>query len=186
MLHGGDIPTHIISSPYPGSSVVPNHCRATYDRRTLVGESKDSILEQIKEVIKEAKKIINKPEDADYPIWAAADRKNALSGGSGYLIKLKVPREKVILFDADKWNKILNLKYLPDNEKDLKDHKKMLNMYGIDSDSDIMLSPHYPKLKEKIKNSWQKLFEDDISNIEKIKAALWELRLEWVQDISEF
>lgn len=136
--------------------------------------------------VKEAKKIINKPEDAEYPIWAAPDRKNALSGGSGYLIKLKVPREKVILFDADKWNKILNLKYLPDNEKDLKDHKKMLDMYGIDSDSDIILSPHYPKLKEKIKNSWQKLFEDDISNIENIKAALWELRLEWVQDISEF
>ncbi len=48
--------TDIISSPYPGSSIVPNHCRATFDRRTLVGESRDSILEQIQEIIEEAKK----------------------------------------------------------------------------------------------------------------------------------
>lgn len=49
--------TDIISSPYPGSSVVPNNCRATFDRRTLIGENKDSILEQIDKVIKEAKKL---------------------------------------------------------------------------------------------------------------------------------
>jgi len=35
--------------------VVPNHCRATFVRRTLVGETRDSILEQIKEVIMKAK-----------------------------------------------------------------------------------------------------------------------------------
>ena len=30
--------TDIISSPYPGSSVIPNSCRVTYDRRLLTGE----------------------------------------------------------------------------------------------------------------------------------------------------
>ena len=29
--------TDIISSPYPGASVIPEHCRATFDRRLLVG-----------------------------------------------------------------------------------------------------------------------------------------------------
>ncbi len=43
--------TDIISSPYPGKSVVPNLCRVTYDRRTLAGETKESVISQIEEVI---------------------------------------------------------------------------------------------------------------------------------------
>lgn len=36
--------TDIISEPYPGYSVIPSRCRATYDRRTLPGESMESVL----------------------------------------------------------------------------------------------------------------------------------------------
>ncbi len=36
--------TDIKSSPYPGASVVPSYCAATYDRRLLVGETKESVL----------------------------------------------------------------------------------------------------------------------------------------------
>ena len=36
--------TDIKSTPYPGASVVPSYCRATYDRRLLVGETKESVL----------------------------------------------------------------------------------------------------------------------------------------------
>jgi putative selenium metabolism hydrolase len=39
--------TDIISDPYPGHSVIANRCRATYDRRLLVGETMDSVLERI-------------------------------------------------------------------------------------------------------------------------------------------
>ena len=50
--------TDIISSPYPGASVVPGLCRVTYDRRTLVGETEQSVLAPVKAVIEEVKKII--------------------------------------------------------------------------------------------------------------------------------
>lgn len=43
--------TDIKSNPYPGASVVPEYCRATYDRRLLVGETKESVLEPIKKVL---------------------------------------------------------------------------------------------------------------------------------------
>jgi putative selenium metabolism hydrolase len=43
--------TDIKSSPYPGASVVPDYCRATYDRRLLVGETKASVLEPLLAVI---------------------------------------------------------------------------------------------------------------------------------------
>jgi len=47
--------TDIMSSPYPGASVVPDYCRATYDRRLLVGETKESVLKPLRELIRELK-----------------------------------------------------------------------------------------------------------------------------------
>lgn len=43
--------TDIISSPYPGASVVPSLCTATFDRRLLVGETKESVLAPIIKLI---------------------------------------------------------------------------------------------------------------------------------------
>ena len=45
--------TDIKSSPYPGASVVPEYCRATYDRRLLVGETKESVLAPIQALLDE-------------------------------------------------------------------------------------------------------------------------------------
>lgn len=45
--------TDIKSSPYPGASVVPEHCRVTYDRRLLVGETKESVLKPINDLLNE-------------------------------------------------------------------------------------------------------------------------------------
>lgn len=46
--------TDIISRPYPGASVVPSLCRATFDRRTLVGEDESVILAQVEGAIQRA------------------------------------------------------------------------------------------------------------------------------------
>jgi putative selenium metabolism hydrolase len=43
--------TDIISRPYPGISVVPDLCRATFDRRLLVGETPESVLSGLEAVI---------------------------------------------------------------------------------------------------------------------------------------
>ena len=43
--------TDIKSAPYPGASVVPSHCRATYDRRLLTGETKESVMAPLQALI---------------------------------------------------------------------------------------------------------------------------------------
>jgi putative selenium metabolism hydrolase len=53
--------TDIISTPYPGASVVPHRCRVTFDRRTLVGETDESVLAPIRRAIAEMQK-----EDAEF------------------------------------------------------------------------------------------------------------------------
>ena len=39
--------TDIISKPYPGNSMIPDYCRATYDRRLVRGENEADILAEI-------------------------------------------------------------------------------------------------------------------------------------------
>lgn len=46
--HGSMVLTDIRSDPYPGHSVIPNRCRATYDRRLMLGETIDSVIEEVK------------------------------------------------------------------------------------------------------------------------------------------
>ncbi|WP_303690547.1 YgeY family selenium metabolism-linked hydrolase [Megamonas hypermegale] len=48
--------TDIKSSPYPGASVVPDYCRATYDRRLLVGETRAGVLKPIEKLLNEMMK----------------------------------------------------------------------------------------------------------------------------------
>jgi putative selenium metabolism hydrolase len=53
---GVNVMTDIISTPYPGASVVPSNCRATYDRRLLVGEDPQNVLEPLRKVVDELSK----------------------------------------------------------------------------------------------------------------------------------
>jgi acetylornithine deacetylase/succinyl-diaminopimelate desuccinylase-like protein len=46
--------TDIVSAPYPANSVVPNHCAATFDRRTLPGETADCVLAPIRQCVDHA------------------------------------------------------------------------------------------------------------------------------------
>jgi putative selenium metabolism hydrolase len=43
--------TDIKSSPYPGASVVPEYCMATYDRRLLTGETQESVVEPLQKLL---------------------------------------------------------------------------------------------------------------------------------------
>lgn len=55
----------IKSSPYPGASVVPEKCVATYDRRLLVNETKESVLAPINELLEKLMK-----EDSELKVRA--------------------------------------------------------------------------------------------------------------------
>lgn len=49
--------TDLHSEPYPGASVVPHYCKATFDRRLLVGETRESVLAPIQRIIEEQKRL---------------------------------------------------------------------------------------------------------------------------------
>ena len=69
--------TDVKSSPYPGASVVPEYCRATYDRRLLVGETKESVLQPIIEKMEELKK---KDPQFSYKVSYAVGKEECYTG----------------------------------------------------------------------------------------------------------
>jgi putative selenium metabolism hydrolase len=48
--------TDIKSSPYPGASVVPDYCKATFDRRLLTGETREGVIAPIEALLEELRK----------------------------------------------------------------------------------------------------------------------------------
>jgi putative selenium metabolism hydrolase len=73
--------TDIKSSPYPGASVVPDHCRVTYDRRLLVGETKESVLKPLQALIDEMK---TKDAEFDARIHFASGTEQCYTGAEIY------------------------------------------------------------------------------------------------------
>jgi putative selenium metabolism hydrolase len=69
--------TDIKSSPYPGASVVPSYCKATYDRRLLVGETKEGVLEPIVKLIEELK---NESPNINYKVSYAKGTEKCHTG----------------------------------------------------------------------------------------------------------
>lgn len=71
--------TDIKSSPYPGASVVPDYCRATFDRRLLVGETKEGVLAPIQKIIDE---LMSKDKEMNAKVSYAIGKETCYTGES--------------------------------------------------------------------------------------------------------
>lgn len=58
--------TDIISTPYPGQSVIPRCCQVTFDRRLLLGEDRQSVLADIHKILKP---LSDSDSDFDYKLY---------------------------------------------------------------------------------------------------------------------
>lgn len=78
VLGGGILElTDVKSAPYPGASVVPNYCRATYDRRLLVGETKENVLAPIRELLE---KLMKEDPELDVKVSYATGNETCYTG----------------------------------------------------------------------------------------------------------
>ena len=81
--------------------------------------------------IRNAVNIVPKPEGAEYPIWLFTDLKYVENHEDSQVLEIEVEIENVILFDPFKWNRILNLAYIPKDEKDWIEYNESLEKQGI-------------------------------------------------------
>lgn len=124
----------------------------------------------------------NKPLDAKFPIWLN-NKEEAINlpTDDTRLIVIDIDDSYVQEINISKWGMILNYMYIPLDDKDLKEHYKKLDAYGI-SDTKAYMSNFYPDLKNEIRNSWHRLFDNNILPDKNPLNyyLIWEIKKEWI------
>lgn len=130
--------------------------------------------------IRKASELVEKPEEAESPVWLFLDKRLACPEPGSYRLKLKIPKEEIILFDTRKWSKILNLSYVgTKQEEEL--FAQELTRRGIMFSSDVFEKPYYPTLKAEIIKSWGRLF-DECKEPLYTQGAVWKIERSWLFD----
>ena len=129
--------------------------------------------------VREAAKRLPPPEGAESPVWCWPDPRWVGPEGDCALLKLTVPEEQVLLFDARRWNGVLNLAYLPADEADGAAFDRELERQGIGNPLDLFRTPFYPRRRRRVEESWKRLFDPPEPGY--VQAAVWELRREWTE-----
>lgn len=139
--------------------------------------------------IREAEKIVPRPDDKAYPYWAFASLDSLDRSGNARIMKMEVPISEAVFFDQYDWFKVLRLSYIGDTPEEETAFVRKLEMRGIRDSSAAVLKPFYPDIKREIIQSWKKLFRNDnairrgdTSGVRAVQAGLWVIRKEWLID----
>ena len=99
---------------------------------------------------------------------------------------LEVPKDEIVFFDMQDWNKVVQLKYIGETEGEESAFQQELKARGL-LPADVMLTNFYPELKQMTLDSWQRLFRHqealkrgEAAPIHSLQAGLWCIRREWV------
>lgn len=147
----------------------------------------DWFTEKYGRFVRMAEKKVPRPEGVEYPIWCSISQKNCMRPDENSVVYcLKVPKENVIYFSAEKWDYVLNNLYIPKDDEDEKAYLDQLRAMGINdrfSFIDGKLAGKYPLIENKIRDSWTRIFDIDKWTDFSVQANLWEIKEEWVQHI---
>lgn len=130
--------------------------------------------------IKKFQLCVEKPEEAESPIWLFKDAKWAGGNQGAELLKLRIPAGQMLYFDRKRWTEILNLSYVG-TEKEREAFDRELRAQGIADVSDVFAKPYYPAVKSRIIKSWDKVFETEGLDDQDVQGAVWCIRREWIE-----
>ncbi|SKC46872.1 DUF3841 domain-containing protein [Maledivibacter halophilus] len=139
---------------------------------------------------KKASNIVEKPEGAEYPIWLSTTNNMMLQPTKDTVVlELEVDKKHVVITDQEKWGYVINYWYVPLDREDEKVHNKELEKFGISDESELFMTHKgnfYPLLRDKIKKSWDRLFDNNIRLCNLTQGTLWEIKKEWIRNIIYF
>ncbi len=137
-----------------------------------------------------ARKYIPVPARLQYQIWLCINDETMLQPVENTIIlKLKAPKDKVLIVNMAAWGYVVNYWYVPLDDADAAAHQKELQRYGIHSEDALVstsLGNFYPLLKRKIVNSWERVFTLTPVNEQDAVAVMWEIQREWVEEVRHY
>ena len=106
----------------------------------------------------------NKPADVEFPVWVSFRQDATMLPEKGRVIlELEIEESLITRVNFTKWGMILNYSYIPADKADEKRH---------------------PEIKREIRESWKRLFDDDIQiGSDGCYGNIWEVRREWVKNV---
>ena len=113
-------------------------------------------------------------------VWKVLQETGRYTVKREYIIKDLKEHSELVL-DTYEWL----VKNGPDygDKADEKRHKELLEAYGV-SDTQAYMSQFYPEIKREIRESWKRLFDDDIQiGSDGCYGNIWEVRREWVKNV---
>ena len=128
--------------------------------------------------------MVKPPEGAESPVWLFFDPGWVYLSQDSYLLELSVPRERVVLFDRERWQRVLNLSYVGKEQEDEARFEQKMNQMGVSTYWEVFQSAFYPYLKSEIKKSWERIFDIDNTEQTNLGAAVWQLKQEDVVGIN--
>ncbi len=142
------------------------------------------VLEVYDWLVKNSPNAAFRPEDVEYPVWVSLEEDRTYAAGEeGIIFELEIEEEMLATVNIAKWGAILNYSYIPANKEDERNHREMMEMYGID-DAKAYMTQFYPAIKKEIVQSWQRLFDENVKMGNDLKyGIIWEIRKEWIKRI---
>ena len=165
------------------------HVKEEYIRKKN-GEISDYYLELYRWYTNTAREYTSIPKELLYPIWLSVSGEIMLQPTENTVIlKLEVPKDKVVICNMEAWGYVVNYWYVPLNEQDAKEHAEELKRNGISEEDELISTSKgnfYPMLRRKIQNSWKRVFTMPPANDKEAVATIWELKREWVKEVQGF
>lgn len=141
-------------------------------------------MEKYRLFVEMAEKIVPRPEGSDYPIWCSISKRNCLRPIEKEVVyEIEVPKSEVIYFDGGKWDYVLNNIYIPKDEEDRVNYQKEIYALGVNDEYNFIDGKYkgmYPEIEEKIRNSWDRIFQIDNWSDFVVQANIWHIKKDWV------
>lgn len=135
--------------------------------------------------VQAAREVVPPPPGAEFPYWAFRDLYSLEASNDTHVMKLEVPLDQAVFFDLYDWNKVVRLQYIGESENEERAFLRDLRRRGI-TPNDVMLTQFYPEFRQKILDSWRRLFRHheairagDLTGVGGVQAALWQIKKEW-------
>lgn len=154
------------------------------------GEISDYYLKLYRWYTNTAREYVSIPAELQYPIWLSVCEGVMLqSVENTVILKLEVPKDRVVICNMEAWGYVVNYWYVPLNEQDAKKHAEELKRNGISEEDELISTSKgnfYPMLRRKIQNSWKRVFTMSPANDKEAVATAWELKREWVKEVRSY
>lgn len=134
-----------------------------------------------------ARQRVPAPEGVEFPIWCSVSYEGMLSPIENTIAyKLEVDSSKIVYFDGNKWDHVLNHWYIPKDKADAELYTQKLRKMGLEETTSFIEGKYanfYPLEKKIVMNSWYRIFDIDNWNMYTTQANIWEIRSDMVKDI---